>query len=168
MCKKKYYLIYLNNRLSAIIKKKEDVRNFLIDRGEYGKFKIEIKKMKTDVEEYTIYARYYKKYDIVETNEENRYRELAIDEAKWERRSCEKELRKLKKEKTKYTRKKRNSKEYRGLKRRIKTLKNNLALVADIDKIIDDISDTIITQPSAVEEYLDKYDVLSMIARGEI
>ena len=165
MKKKKYFNVYLNGYFTAIIKGEENLRSYLIDRATSDNYRIQRIKLSPIVEEFDIYADYNIDADIVETINETRYRNLILDEMKSDRKKCKKRLEKIKKKISRY---KKGSDEYRRLKAEYKIIKHCMNTILDEVNVQDEITDTIIHQPSAVKEYMQNHELIEMMARGEI
>ena len=162
--KKKYYLLYVRNKLIAIAKSENTIHDYILDRfdeSDIPHYHIEEKKLPTEAEEYEDFIKPRKLSDkskFIESVKEHRYRKLIYEEANVELKDRKKRKKKLAKKIRKNKASDKNMAEYDKLIDEIKDLKNIEATVTQ----------RILTESSDVDEYLKSHEILEMIARGEI
>ena len=180
--KKTYFLLYEGEKLIAIAKSDKVATAYVQERyglnvksiynSFFDELSCEKKKLPEIAEEYEMFIREYKGSDIIESVREHRYRKLMMEEFK----QYVKEQKKIYKEAKKKSIKnklrdagKHSAKEVKRYLNKVKkTAKEEMNFDEDREDEVRSISETIISDPNTVNEYLKSHEIIKMIRRGEI
>ena len=178
--KKKYVVIYDGKKLVAIAKNDKIATEYVAER--YGlnirsvlktfssQIHAEKEKFPEGVEEYEDFIREYKNSDIIESVREHRYRKLMMEEFRDHIKEQKKICKDAKKRSSKKALKELDSETAKAIKGHLKNVikdaKEEIGYKEELEKLA--ISETIISDPNAVNEYLKSHEIIQMIKRGEI